>query len=88
MFKTIIDAYNKYILLEDRIAQLEKRICELESKSIHVKSPACCAKCDKGIYRPTGEPRYLLGVKVGEVWRCDKCGHVPDELKMQELSQL
>ena len=85
MFKTIIDAYNKYILLEDRIERLEKRIETLEKDAS--PSPFKCPKCDIGKYRPNGKDRLFHGMKVGVQWQCDHCGDIADELKSQRLSK-
>ena len=90
MFQNIIDAYNKYILLDDKIKKLEERITKLEEvqhqSSSHNKK--ACDVCGSGVYRPTSKPRFWNGIQTGVEWKCDNCGNVADELKSQSLSQL
>lgn len=88
IFGTLKDAYDKYILMDNRMSEIEKRLEKLESI---VQKPAqskfSCKACDNGTYRPTDKPRLFHGMKVGSIWKCDKCGHTPEELQSQNLEQ-
>ena len=88
MFNTIIDAYNKYVLIDNRINELEKRIETLEKKLAKASPDKyTCKSCFKGQYKQTNTPRFFHGMVVGKEWKCDKCGHVADELTSQALSK-
>lgn len=89
IFNTLKDAYDRYILMDRRISELEKRIEILESTTKSTENSIfTCKKCGIGTYRITDTPRIFCGVTVGKQWCCDNpvCGHVADELQSQKLS--
>jgi len=91
IFTTLKDAYDKYILMEHRISELEYRIKKLEDapKPVPASDPFRCKKCGKGTYRPTDKKRFWMGVETGLTWMCDnpKCRTIASEAQSQMLEK-
>lgn len=91
MFGTIKDAFEKYVLMDHRITELEERIKKLEtafSNISKVPSKFDCKACGAGKYRAViGKCRLFEGDEIGTLWKCDHCGHQPGELHAQELDR-
>ena len=90
MFGTIKDAFEKYVLMDHRISELEERIKKLENSLSNIPKKTSkfdCKSCDTGKYRATNQARFFHGMKVGSIWKCDNCGHIPGEMQSQSLEK-
>lgn len=91
IFTTLKEAYDKYILLDRRISDLEDRIKKLEINSglSVAPDPFICKKCGKGIYRPTEKKRFWMGIETGLTWICDNpaCHAIPSEAQSKRLEK-